>query len=117
VTHKLDLEHHEGENTPLKDITSSAFLNILNPTLIFSFTIMFTAMGMHHHVGQPVSIGIFLLGIAGGTILFWFIIAKLISYCRRNQKSHYIQRANKWTGVILGVVGMVFIVMSLIKFL
>ena len=117
VTHQLDLEHHEGENAPLKDITSSAFLNILNPTLIFSFTIMFTAMGMLQYVGNIGAMTTFIVGIAAGTVFFWYVVARLIGYCRRNQKDHYIQRANKWTGIILGIVGIGFMIISLVKFL
>lgn len=113
--HKLDLEHHEGENTPVTDITSTAFLNILNPTLIFSFTVLFTMMGMQKYVGHPKEISIFLIGIALGSFFFWLVVWKIVDYLHSLEKGHYVQKANKYTGVALGIVGLVFIVLSIIR--
>lgn len=112
---KLDLEHHEGENAPFKDITSTAFLNALNPTLIFSFTVLFTAMGMQKHVGHPREIIVFLIGIASGSFLFWFAVAKAVGYLRRTDREHWVQSANKYTGIALGIIGVILVVISIIR--
>lgn len=113
--HELDFKHHEGENTPVRDIISTAFLNSLNPTLIFSFTVLFTSMGMHHHVGQPRYIIIFLIGIAAGSFLFWLSVAKAVGYLRKTDREHWVQKANKYTGLALGVIGVMLVILSVVK--
>lgn len=113
--HKLDLEHHEGENTPITDISSTALLNALNPTLIFSFTVLFTAIGMQKYVGHPREIIVFLLGIAVGSFLFWFLVWKIIDKLQKSDRSHYVQRANKFTGIALGIIGGIIIIASIIR--
>jgi threonine/homoserine/homoserine lactone efflux protein len=112
---KLDLEHHEGENAPMQDIVSTALLNALNPTLIFSFTVLFTAMGMQKHVGHPREIIVFLIGIASGSFLFWFAVAKAVGYLRRTDREHWVQSANKYTGIALGIIGVILVVISIIR--
>ena len=112
--HKLDISKKEGENGPFKDIVSTFFLNALNPTLIFSFTVLFTLIGMERFVGHPREIITFLIGIASGSFLFWFLVSKAIKSLHEQAKSHYVQDANKYTGVALGVVGAILLVLSII---
>lgn len=112
--HVLDVEHGEGENTPFQDILSTFFLNALNPTLIFSFTVLFTMIGMEKFVGHPREIITFLIGIACGTFLFWFIVSKIVNKLHKQAKSHYIQQANKYTGIALGIIGVILLVLSII---
>lgn len=113
--HKLDLAHHEGENTPLRDSISIALLNLLNPTLIFSFTVLFTGIGMQQHVGHPREMITFLCGIAAGSFLFWFIIGKAISYLCRTDRGHWVQSANRYTGVGLAIIGIILVGISTAK--
>jgi threonine/homoserine/homoserine lactone efflux protein len=112
--HRLDIEHHEGENTPIQDIISTFLLNALNPTLIFSFTVLFTMIGMEKFVGNPREIITFLIGIACGTFLFWFAVSKAIKKLHERAQGHYIQQANKYTGIALGLIGAVLLVISII---
>ena len=112
--HILDIEHHEGENTPFQDIISTFFLNALNPTLIFSFTVLFTMIGMEKFVGHPREIITFLIGIGCGTFLFWFVVSKAVKKLHEQAKSHYIQKANKYTGIALGIIGVILLVLSII---
>lgn len=112
--HVLDVEHGEGKNTPFQDILSTFFLNALNPTLIFSFTVLFTMIGMEKFVGHPREIITFLIGIASGTFLFWFIVSKVVNKLHQQAKSHYIQQANKYTGSALGIIGVILLVLSII---
>jgi len=110
--HRLDLAHHEGENTPIRDIGSIAILNALNPTLVFSFTVLFTGIGMGQYVGHPREIIDFLMGIAVGTFAFWFTIGKAISYLRRTDREHWVQGANKYTGVGLAIIGAILLIIA-----
>jgi hypothetical protein len=113
--HEYDFEHHEGENTPLKDIGSTTILNALNPTLIFSFTVLFTMMGMQEYVGNPRHIIIFLIGIASGTFLFWVAVNAIITKLKQQQKNHIVHKANKYTGIALGIIGAILIILAIIK--
>lgn len=114
-THRLDIDHHEGENTPVRDIVSTMVLNILNPTLIFSFTVLFTMIGMDQFVGNAESIIRFLIGIAVGTFSFWIIVSLLIKKLRQRAQDHYIHQANKYTGIILGIIGILLLILALVK--
>jgi threonine/homoserine/homoserine lactone efflux protein len=111
----LNLEHIGEENHPVQDITSTAILNILNPTLIFSFTTLFVLMGINKFVGHTDSIIIFLVGIAIGTSLFWFLIGRGIIYLRNHDRSHHVQEINRITALILGAVGIILLLLSIIK--
>jgi putative LysE/RhtB family amino acid efflux pump len=112
--HKLDISKKEGENAPFKDIASTFFLNALNPTLIFSFTVLFTLIGMERFVGHPKEIITFLIGIAAGSFFFWFVVSKVIKNLHGQSKSHYVQDANKYTGIALGIIGCILLVISII---
>lgn len=111
----LDLNTIDKENHPVQDITSTAFLNILNPTLIFSFTTLFVLMGVDKFVGHPESIITFLIGIAIGTLLFWYLIGKGIIYLRNHDRSHHVQEINRITALILGAVGVILLLLSIVK--
>lgn len=112
---KLDMSKSEArENAPFKDIVSTFFLNALNPTLIFSFTVLFTLIGMRRFVGHPREILTFLIGISCGSLLFWFAVSKAIAKLHERAKSHYVEGANRYTGAALGVIGAVLLVLSII---
>lgn len=112
--HKLDVTHNEGENTPVRDIVSTLLLNALNPTLIFSFTVLFTLIGMEKFVGHPQEIITFLIGLACGVVIFWLSVSIGIKKLQERAQSHHIQKASKYTGVALACVGIILLGISVI---
>lgn len=117
LTKTLNLNHIQSENHPFQDISSIAVLNLLNPTLIFSFTTLFLVMGMQHHVGNPHNIITFIIGIATGTLGFWLLVGKGIVLLRRHNKDHLVQKINRIIGIILGIAGVVLLSIAARQFL
>lgn len=117
LTQDIDLHHTDKENHPFQDISSIAVLNLLNPTLIFSFTTLFLIMGMQHHVGNPQEIITFIIGIAAGTLGFWLLVGKGIVLLRRHNKDHLVQKINRIIGIILGIAGVILLTLALRQFL
>ena len=99
----------------MRDIASSGILNGVQPAFNFSFTVLFTAMGMQHYVGQPREIITFLIGIASGSFLFWYAVSMAVTHLRRTDREHWVQSANKYTGVALGIIGAILVTISIIK--
>ena len=57
----------------------------------------------------------FLIGIASGSFLFWFAVAKAVGYLRRTDREHWVQSANKYTGIALGIIGVILVIISIIR--
>lgn len=113
LSQTIDLRHTDEENHPFQDMISIAILNLLNPTLIFSFTTLFFIMGMQSYVGNTPLMITFLFGIAAGTLGFWFIIGKGIVFLRHHNKEDVVQKINRIIGIILGGAGIVLITLAL----
>ena len=103
--------HHQHQ---LKNIFSITFLNILNPTLVFSFSAMFLAFGMGPSIGNPRDIGTFLIGFIAGTLLFWYGFGLLIMHMKDRNQSHRMHTINKGFGVVLLVVGIILLLLAII---
>jgi threonine/homoserine/homoserine lactone efflux protein len=103
--------HHQHQ---LKNIFSITFLNILNPTLVFSFSAMFLAFGMGSSIGNPRDIGTFLIGFITGTIVFWYGFGLLIIRMKIRNQSHRMHIINKGFGVVLLVVGVILLLLATI---
>lgn len=113
--HRLDVNKHEGENTPFQDITSTMILNALNPTLIFSFTVLFGMIGMMSYVGQTKEIITFLIGMTTGAFVFWTSVSFAIKKLHERAQERYIQKAYQYTGVAIAIVGCILLMLSIIQ--
>lgn len=103
IRHRIHLHEDEEENHPIQDITSTLVLNFLNPTLIFSFALVFTILAKILH-GVPMTFfqtTLFIVSIAIGTIGFWFLAGKGIHYLRTKNRHELVQKINYVTGFIL----------------
>ena len=115
--YKLDLNDDQEEKHPVGDITSAFLINILNPTLIFAFVLVFSILGKIVH-GAPLGFYgtcAFLVGIPVGTCGFWFLVGNLIHFLRRKNRHSVVQKINYVTGAILGVLGVGILIMSVIR--
>jgi hypothetical protein len=103
------LSHEEEENHPAQDIASTFFLNALNPTLIFSFALVFTILSKIMD-GAPIGFSgtsVFIVGIALGTLGLWYAIGRLIRYLRRKNRDSVVKKTNYVAGVVLLIAGLV----------
>lgn len=115
IKHKMHLHEEEEENHPVQDITSTLILNFLNPTLIFSFALVFTILTKILH-GIPMTFGqttVFIIGIALGTCGFWFLVGKGIHYLRMRNRDELVQKINYVTGIILLGLGIIVLGLAL----
>lgn len=103
--------HHQH---PLKNIISITFLNILNPTLVFSFSALFLTFGMGSSIGNPRDIGTFLIGFITGTIVFWYGFGLLIMRMKKQNQSHRMYFINKGFGVALTVIGIILLLLAIV---
>jgi threonine/homoserine/homoserine lactone efflux protein len=104
---KIHLHEDAEENHPVQDVTSTLFLNFLNPTLIFSFALIFTILEKILH-GSRMSfdqVTVFIGGIAIGTLGFWFLVGSGIHYLRTKNRHELVQKINYITGIVLMVLG------------
>ncbi len=119
MRHQMHLHEDEEENHPVQDVTSTLVLNFLNPTLIFSFALIFTILTKILH-GVPMTFyqtTLFIGGIALGTCGFWFLVGKYIHYLRTKNKHELVQKINYVTGVILIGLGVLVLVGAIIHWI
>ncbi len=90
-------------------------LNALNPTLIFSFAVLFGMIGMTHYVGQAKEMITFLIGMTTGVVVFWMIVSLSIRKLHERAQTHYIQKAYRYTGLALAIIGCILLILSIIQ--
>ena len=113
ITEKhADLEQDLKKNHPVKDIVSISFLNLLNPTLVLSFGVIFIGLGMGRSVGDPKLIGTFLIGISSGTLLFWYLLGRWIEKMRKKNHMEAVGKVNRVIGVILFAAGIILLLLA-----
>ena len=110
----LDFNNADKKTHPIAEFTSIAILNAFNPALIFTFTALFTMIGMLHSVGHPREIVTFLFGIAVGSMAFWYGIYRWINHFKQKNQDAHIQTAYTYSGRMLGIVGIILIVLGII---
>ncbi len=108
----IDQEMHQQH--PFKNIVSITALNILNPTLVFSFGALFLAFGMGPSIGNPRDIGTFIIGFIVGTITFWYSLGRFIMFIKSHNRSHQIHTINKGFGLVLVFVGVILLLLAVI---
>lgn len=110
-----ELSEDLKQNHPLRDVTSIALLNLLNPALILSFTTIFIILGMGHNIGHPKLIITFLIGISVGTLLFWYLAGRQIVRLRKVNRPDMVQKFNQISGIVLAIIGVILILLSIVK--
>jgi putative LysE/RhtB family amino acid efflux pump len=108
------IEQEIKQQHPIKNIFSITLLNILNPTLVFSFSAMFLAFGMGSSIGNPREIGTFIIGFVTGTVMFWYVFGKLIIYFKMRNQSHRMHTINQGFGIVLLIVGIILLFLAII---
>lgn len=99
---------------PLRDLFSITVLNLMNPTLVLSFTTLFLMLGMQSSIGNPKEIGTFLVGISTGTLVFWYLLGKGIVSMRERNRPDVVSKINRGSGITLGMIGIILLLLSII---
>jgi threonine/homoserine/homoserine lactone efflux protein len=118
MSQKLELQIDEEEKHPTRDIASTFFINILNPSLVFWFALAFEIFrNITHHPISKIQTGIAVVGIIAGAWFLWFLIGTGICYLRRKNKSNLVEKINYITGGIITTIGVVICIITIIKFI
>ncbi len=115
---KLELQVDEEMKHPTRDIASTFFINILNPSLIVWFALAFEIFAHigHRHIDK-VGTAVSIAGIVAGSCFLWFLIGQGIWFLRRRNRDELVQRINYITGGIITLLGVGILLLTVVKFL
>ncbi len=116
---KLELQIDEEQKHPARDIISTFFINILNPSLVVWFALAFEIFAkiLHHHDHiSMIGTGSAVIGIIAGACFLWFVIGRGIKYLRRKNRDDLVQKINKVTGAVIAGLGVVVLILTIIKY-
>ena len=92
---------------------STFFLTITNPITIISFAAIFAGLGIGSTNGDLGSAAVLVLGVFGGSALWWFLLSAGVSLFR----SRFDVRALSWVNRISGIIITTFGVLALASLL
>lgn len=97
----------EGERkTWAQDLISTFGLTITNPTLVLSFTVLLTLFGIHPERGNYVGVGLAVLGVLAGSLLWWFLLSAVVDSMRSYfVRAERLMLFNKIAGALILVLG------------
>ncbi len=99
-----------SDYNPLSESISTFFLNITNPILIITYGFLFSSFGVHINPSDNFSFVTFISGVVFGSVIFWFLFTKLISYIHKKYLPLNLEKINKVTSyIILGTGILLFI--------
>lgn len=116
---KLELQIDEEQKHPARDIVSTFFINILNPSLVFWFALafeIFEKILRHHDHISRIETGSAVFGVIVGACLLWFIIGRGIKYLRSKNRDDLVQKINKVTGAVIAGLGIIILILTVIKY-
>ena len=92
-----------------QDFASIFILTISNPMAIFLFIAIMAALKVANDLLSFFELSILISGIAGGAILWWFILASVANRFRKKIRLKSIWWLNKITGSVVFIFGLVVI--------
>ena len=110
----IDLSTAGESNHPIKDISTIAVLNLLNPALVLSFAAMFLLFGMGPYISHPKFIFSFIIGILAGSFGIWYVFGRIIIRMRAHNRPDVVSKISKVTGCVLGVLGIILILLAIV---
>ncbi len=118
MTRKLELQIDEEQKHPTRDIASTFFINILNPSLVVWFALAFEIfVRLGKHPLTKVGTGVSIAGIVAGACFLWFVIGQGIRYLRRKNRDELVQKINYATGGVIALLGVGVLLLLLIRHL
>lgn len=99
-----------SDYNPLSESISTFFLNITNPILIITYGFLFSSFGIHISPRDNHSLVIFVAGIVLGSVIFWFLFTRLISYVHKKYLPLDLEKINRVTSYIILGTGVLLLV-------
>lgn len=92
-----------------QDFVSIFLLTISNPLAIFLFIAIMAALKVANHMLSIFELSILVAGVAGGAILWWFVLASIANRFRKKIRLKSIWWLNKITGSVVFLFGLMVI--------
>lgn len=80
---------------------STLFLTITNPVTILSFLAIFAGAGIASVGEDYVSAGVIVLGVFGGSALWWLTLSSAVSFFRSRFNEHVMRWVNRLSGLVM----------------
>jgi threonine/homoserine/homoserine lactone efflux protein len=90
--------------------STALLLTISNPATILGVTGIFAGFGIAAHVGKAFRATLLVLGVFGGSMLWWCILSNLASLLRDKTSGYWMRRINQGCGIALVVFGAISLV-------
>lgn len=93
-----------------QDFVSVFFLTISNPMAVFLFLAIMAAIKVASDLLSYFELSVLIAGIAGGSILWWFVLASVANRFRKRIRLKSIWWLNKITGSVVFLFGLAVII-------
>ncbi len=109
-----------GSSSSWRDFVSMFGFTMANFVTVIPYILAFFAMlGVESHDGSRdlasiVSSLLVLAGFFAGAVVWWFLLTLLISLFRRGFRPHHMQMINRVAGVIIGLLGVITILSTVL---
>jgi threonine/homoserine/homoserine lactone efflux protein len=99
----------------LKDFSSTLFLTLTNPMTIVSYMAILAGLGLgntHHNYSAA---GLLVLGVFLGSLLWWIILAEIITLFRKRVSERLFRWVNRGAGCIVIAFGLFSLLSLMIR--
>lgn len=94
-----------GMTTLWRDFLTVFLVTIANPALVFLFIGLFAAFGLSADSLGIANGWLLILGVAAGTVVWWFTLSSVVSLFRRKIRPRHILWVNRISGTIIILLG------------
>ena len=90
----------------VRDFASTFLITLTNPATIMAFMGTFAAMGTAGIVTESGEAAILILGVFGGSTLWWAVLSGLAASARSRMRENWLGRLNRGAGAVLILCGL-----------
>lgn len=108
----VDVDEMRASLQPIskRRIVKTFALTISNPATFFGMLALFSGLGSALDLASaPYRPAIAVAGVAFGSLLWWMIVAGMVTLVRHRLPAIWIDRINRWTGVAIAAFGFLLI--------
>lgn len=96
----------ETDGRGLAPMFAATFLlTLANPATILSFAVVFAGLGLAGAMKGGAAAGVLTLGVFGGSMLWWMLLAGTVSALRARVSRYALLWVNRGSGLLLGAFG------------
>ncbi len=100
---------------PFAIIGEMYLMTLTNPASLFFLCAAFAGFGLIEHGVSKSSIVVLLIGVALGTVSWWFFLTWLLSLLRKKLRLRHLSRMNQIAGFVIVLIGLTALASVFIK--